>query len=220
MGKKKHKKDSSSKVVGVEIILPSRVAEAMMLAEDLGDCLDMIEAARAEEGWDIKDVAFPSDLDDVREGIFAMMTEQELEAYDMLDNFAHSPKAGLPVDLDSLEARIEHADWNTDEYRLEVAEELAEFEAEIAYFAYISRALPERDEYVEICFQDIQDLLDVLVQDAKVLELSMKLEAIDYKIDCQSEIIMEASEELDDAMDERDIVFDQLEALYTEMYND
>ncbi|MBP5675341.1 hypothetical protein J6W91_03375 [Candidatus Saccharibacteria bacterium] len=225
MGKKKRKKDGGSNVLGIEILLPPRLAESMMFAEDLGDCLDMIEAAieqRAESLREvvIADVPVLSSFEETREGIFEMMTENELNAYDMLDNYVHSPKAGLPVDLDSLESRIEYADWNNEEYRMMIIELLAEFEAEIAYYAYIRQALPENDEYVGVCLTDIQDVIEEIEKEGRALEILYRLEAVDFRLETAKEELEDASVAVGDAKIEREVLFDQLETIYRDIYGD
>lgn len=215
MGKKKDKRKAPEKEIqtfedAMRLIFSNTVPKG---------CPDAIVVELVPEEVDYEPEESPSELEATRQEIFDMMTETEIAAYDLLDNFVNTPKAGLPEESDSLEAKIEHADWNTDENRLDVASELAELEAEIAYYAYIRQVLPDEDDYLEACLADIQDSIDEIVRDARAIELSTRLEFLDYEIDQATQAMNDASVRIDEAVLERDIIFDQLEALNTELYD-
>lgn len=209
MGKKKDKKSKSDKIRTFEdalrLIFSNTVPKEQqgVMVVELVPEPDFIDEPEEQL----------SDLEATRQEIFEMMTAEELAACDLLDTFVHTAKAGLPEDDGSLEARVEHADWNTDEYRLEIADMLAELEAEIAYYSYIRNAFPNDDAYIEVCLIDIQDYIDMLVKEARVLELSQRLEVLDYEAERSQKVC-------DDAKIEREIVFDQLQELYNEIYDD
>ena len=144
---------------------------------------------------------------DERQEIFDMMTERELEAFDLLETFSLSPKAGLPEDDDSLEARIEHAEWNGDDLRDDVAGALAEFEASLAYYAAMKAFNPGDIDIQKIMLEDIQDRINDIVGIAREVELLHRLETAKFKADC-------ASVDLDEALVEKEILQAQLDEYY------
>jgi hypothetical protein len=150
-----------------------------------------------------------SRYEDIRNDIFEAMTEQELEAYDLIDNFINSGNAGLPEDDDSLEARIEHAEWNIEAYRSELVHILAEFEAAIAYYATVTVNSPDKELVVGEELEEIQSCLNTIRFHGRELERLLKIEEAEFKMD-------QASVMMNDAYEEREILEEQLEALYAE----
>jgi hypothetical protein len=148
-----------------------------------------------------------SEYEKGRDVIFDQMTELELDAYDLLDNFVNTEPAGLPECDDSIEARIEHAEWNTEEFRAEIVHVLAEFESAVAYYVTVKSIMPERTFDVNEELEGIQECIDEIVRYAKEVEILERLEAVQLKMDV-------ASVELDDAYEEREALEAQLEELY------
>ena len=207
MSKKKGKKNKG-KVVEVIVGIPNPLAEAMMFAEDAGDCLDMIEAAR--ESAEFPDA---TEYELERNKIIAQMTEEEIRVYDLIDNFINSRKAGLPEDSASFEAQVEHAEWNTEEYRMNLVHVLASFEASIAYYITVKTTAPESNQDISEELEEIQNCLDELRIYGRELEILIKLEYAEFRMD-------RASTEMNDAYEERDILHAQLEDLYVEFVGD
>lgn len=142
-----------------------------------------------------------------RDEIFGMMTEEELKAYDLVDNFAMSPKAGLPEDDDSLEARIEHAEWNAEDLHDDVANILAEFEAAVAYYVTRKAISPNDEDLEEIWFEEIQDCIDDIVDIAREIELLIRSEEAEFRAD-------QASVALDEALLDKEILKEMLDEYY------
>lgn len=207
---KKHQKNTTKEggccgVIGISV--PAGLLDALEFAEDLGDVLDMIQCAKEEP--DVPDEAeAEAEMEDMKASIFDLMTEDELKAYDLIDNFVHSPNIGLP-EVDTIDSRIEHADWNTEDYRAELKVMMASFEAFAAYYAYLRDIGSENDEVISGIFEEIQQWLEEMVFAAKELEILVRIEELELTMD-------RASVELNDAYEERDILQEQLEALYTE----
>ncbi len=144
---------------------------------------------------------------DGREEVFALMTDKELEAFDLVENFAFTPKAGLPEDDDSLEARIEHAEWNAEDLHDDVANILAEFEATVAYYATRKAIDPDDESICELWLEEIQDCINDIVDIAREIELLIRSEVAAFRAD-------QASVALDEALLDREIIGKMLEEYY------
>ena len=142
-----------------------------------------------------------------RDEIFGLMTEDELKAFDLVENFALSPKAGLPEDDDSLEARIEHAEWNAEDLHDDVANVLAEFEATVAYYATRKAIDPDDVEMQQIWLEEIQDCINDIVDIAREIELLIHSEEAAFRAD-------QASVALDEALTDKEILKEMLEEYY------
>lgn len=147
-----------------------------------------------------------TDEEELRDEIITMMTDEELYAYDALDTYLNSPKAGLPDDDSSLESCLEHADWNTDERREEIAELLAGLEAEISFYVNL-KIYGANGDILADALEGIQAYLDLLPLYSRELELLERITTADYRAN-------EASVVLNEALEERDILMEMLEEHY------
>lgn len=200
MGKKKEKNNGYGGIIAIPWTALLGLAEAMMYDRDIEECVGPIE----EELFGSTDEWIMG-----RDKIFSLMTQRELEAYDLVENFVNAGKAGLPEDERSLEARIEHADWNNDDLRGELVHVLAAFESAIAYYTTVSMLTPDRRFDIADELEEIQVCIDDICLRARELELLIKIEEADFRMD-------EASIEMNDSYEEREILEAQLEALYSE----
>jgi len=153
-----------------------------------------------------------SEYEKERDIIFGLMSDKEIEAYDTLDNFINSPKIDYPEDFDSIDARIDQAEWNTEEYRAELVHVLAEFEATVAYYITIKTHMPERSTDIAEELDGIQRCLDKIRVCARKHQVLEKIEMANLRMDL-------ASCEMNDAFVERETLQDQLHELY-ELYAD
>lgn len=140
------------------------------------------------------------------ENIYGLMTDEELAAYDLLDNFIHTEKAGLPDDPTSLEARIEHAEWNNEVYHNELLRVMADFEAAIAYYVNIKVNTPEKTADLDKEFGEIERCLNRVRLRARELERLLLIEEADCKMN-------EASVIMDEAHEDREILTEELKEL-------
>ncbi len=154
-----------------------------------------------------------SEYEDVRHDIFSAMTDDERKAYDLVDQFVLAPKAGLPQDDDSLESRMEHAEWNTDAFRSELVHILADFESAVAYYSYVKTVMPDDETSLSAELEGIQNCIDEIKRYAFELELLIKIEEADFVAD-------KASIMLNDAIDDREIYMQQLEDHYAQLIDD
>ena len=217
-GKKKHQKSCCSEEGGfMAMIAPPGLIFALEFAEDLGDALDMMQAAYDEQTEELKNAvattreATAEEL--AREEFFEQLTNQEINAYEILDNFAASAPAGLPDDDDSLEARIEHAEWNTEAYRTRVVLEMAYFEATLAQYLYIRDNLGDDNEITQNFLVDLQETLDEMVAMAKAFEIRFQIEYLYFKADKNSIELDEALLEIEGLKELLDATEDELHDL-------
>ena len=129
----------------------------------------------------------------VRAEIFSEMTEDEIDAFDTVDNFINSPKAGLPEDDDSLESRIEHAEWNIDELREKMIHTLAAFEASVAYYSTLVIEDANQESLDEtLC--DITERIEDICSAAKEIQLLIGIVVSSYEADMAEKNLHAANE--------------------------
>lgn len=129
--------------------------------------------------------------------IYDLMDEEELAAYDLIDNFIHSGDAGLPDDPSSLEARIEHAKWNNEEYRDMLVKAMSDLESSIAHYANLKVSAPELTKEHDLWLDDIVRGIKDIRYLGRELQRLIKIEEADSKIDEASIIMAEAFEDRD-----------------------
>lgn len=137
----------------------------------------------------------------IREEFFEMMLEDEINAFDALDEFVNSPKAGLPepdIDnplgpSDSLDARIEHAEWNNDAFRERIIHTLAAFESSVAYYATLKIEGANEDDIWDL-FAEVEDNIRAIVDLDRELELLIGIIKAEYDADFYEAKFMDATE--------------------------
>lgn len=200
MGKKKNgKKSKWNGAIPVNVMVG--LAEALLYDEIINECLKDLRDDNPEE-LDSTEYLIAE-----REKVFSMMSDREVEAYDLIDNFVNSGKAGLPDDDRSLEARIEHADWNNEDFRGELVHVIACFESAIAYYATVKTIMPERKFDIADELEEIQACLYDICDYGKELELLIRREYAEFRMN-------EASIELNESFEDRETLDAQLEAFY------
>ena len=174
---------TQQKPVAFEVKVPRKLIEEIMYAEADEDNGDSIEAT--------------NDFETARQEILDMATDEEIWALDTLDTFVHSPKVSLPYDQGSLTARLEHAEWNTNEYRRSLIETLATFEADIAYYAYFKGAGPIYQDELDNCLDDISASLEDIVYAASKLKLFFQIETAMFNRDTAEKEFTDSDVELE-----------------------
>ena len=137
----------------------------------------------------------------IRDEFFEMMLDEEIEAFDALDEFVNSPKAGLPVpDLDnplgpsdSLDARIEHAEWNNEAFRERIIHTLAAFESSVAYYATLKIEGAREDDIWDL-FAEVEDSIRYIVDLGRELELLTGIIKAEFDADFYEAKFMAATE--------------------------
>ena len=121
----------------------------------------------------------------------------------MLDGFVNCPPAGLPDDIDSLESRVEHAEWNTPEYREGIALTVSYFDGTLTQYLYLQETLGEENKFAPDFLSDLQEQLDEMVLLARELECYFQIERVSMKVD-------QVSVEFDNDLTELDILREML----------
>lgn len=137
----------------------------------------------------------------IRDEFFEMMLDEEIEAFDALDEFVNSPKAGLPVpDIDnplgpsdSLDARIEHAEWNNEAFRERIIHTLAAFESSVAYYATLKIEGAREDDIWDF-FAEVEDSIRCIVDLGRELELLTGIIKAEFDADFYEAKFMAATE--------------------------
>lgn len=137
----------------------------------------------------------------IRDEFFEMMLDEEIEAFDALDEFVNSPKAGLPEpDLDnplgpsdSLDARIEHAEWNNEGFRERIIHTLAAFESSVAYYATLKIEGAREDDLWDL-FAEVEDSVRCIANLGRELELLTGIIKAEFDADFYEAKLMDATE--------------------------
>ena len=183
MSKKKDSKKKHGKKV------KNKEEVSVLLEVRQNDCCDRLKRSFVE--W-------------ARREVFDMMLKEEIEAYEALSNFVvlEADTRGSSYSFEGLLYRIERADWNTTEYRESIATELAELEANIAYYGFISH-LGSNSELAVLSLGPVQEQIDYLVQLYHEFKILVEIENFNLIAD-------NASVALNNALDKRDELESQL----------
>lgn len=144
-----------------------------------------------------------------REKIFSLMSVDELESYDEIDNFINSGPIVLPENPDSLESQLEHAEWNNEEYRMRLTRLLADLEASVAYYITLKNST-QRIDSASKELEKIQSCLDKIKLYGWELGLLRRITEAEFNMN-------QASVRLNEAIDESDTLRRQLAYVYSEI---
>jgi hypothetical protein len=167
-----------------------------LVVETFDDALDLIMSNTVPKGVDKITVEnttkkrklpeYGSEFVRKRKEIFNLMSDVDLSAYDFLENFIISVDAGLPEDDSSIEARIEHADWNNDDLQCDIIGAISTLEGTIAKYIAADGLDTKKASISGYMFEDIQECINRIVDLSHEVELLISLEKAELKLDAAS----------------------------------